>query len=297
MGSKAVAVLGGDRRMHELVSSLLRQGFEVRAHGLPTAPLPPEACCGSPGSALEGADLLVLPVQPVGEDGRLFTQPGAVAVVLTESLLLRMRPDTTVLAGLASDWLRDACRRAELQLVEYREADEFAIWNSIPSAEGAIQMAMEDSPLTVFGSRSLIVGYGRTGKALALLLRGLCSDVTVAVRRETDYARVWASGCKYVPVSDLAAAAANADLLFNTAPAPVITREVLERLPAHAAVIDLAAAPGGTDFGSAAQLGISARLAPGLPGIVAPATAGRIIAEMAIRYLRREPDSTGGRER
>jgi dipicolinate synthase subunit A len=50
-------------------------------------------------------------------------------------------------------------------------------------------------------------------------------------------------------------------------------------------VIDLASAPGGTDFNAARELGLKAELAPGLPGIVAPVTAGRIIAELIVRHL------------
>jgi dipicolinate synthase subunit A len=88
-----------------------------------------------------------------------------------------------------------------------------------------------------------------------------------------------------------------ADLIFNTAPAPIVTRAVLERLPRYAAVIDMATAPGGTDFDAAERLGITAKLAPGLPGIVAPVTAGRIIAELAVRYLKPESGDAGKEEK
>lgn len=283
--------------MQALVTHLGRFGHEVRVAGLPLEDLPECICCDSAEEAMQDAALVVLPVQPIGEDGSVFTQAGAAPVVLTEVALDRLRTSATVLAGLASGWLRTRCRSAGIQLVEYREADEFAIWNSIPSAEGGIQMAMEATPFTIYGSRSLIIGFGRTGKALALLLRGLFSEVTVLVRRETDCARVWASGYRYRPVLELQEAAANADLVFNTAPAPVLTEPVLARLPRHAAVIDLATAPGGTDFAAAERLGITARLAPGLPGIVAPVTAGRIIAELAGRYLRTDPGPFGKEER
>ena len=43
--------------------------------------------------------------------------------------------------------------------------------------------------------------------------------------------------------------------------------------------------PGGTDFDFAEKQGIKALLAPGLPGIVAPKTAGQIIANVLCNLL------------
>ena len=47
-----------------------------------------------------------------------------------------------------------------------------------------------------------------------------------------------------------------------------------------AVVIDIAQAPGGTDFAAADELGIKAFLDLGLPGKVAPETAGEILARV-----------------
>lgn len=278
--------MGGDRRMSEAVRFLRKAGVEVRTAALP--------CDDSTKAlfdyetafeALSGTELALLPVQGIDAEGYVFSQPGVRPVRVDREAISAMQTDGSVWAGIANSFLREICESAGRPLVEYREADEFAIWNSIPSAEGALQMAMEDSPYTLFGSRALVLGFGRTGKALALLLRGLNADVTVAVRRETDYANVWASGYRYVPWSGLGDAVAEADLIFNTAPALVLTRDRLARAQGHAVVIDVASAPGGTDFEAASQLGIKARLAPGLPGIVAPATAGKIIADLILRRL------------
>ena len=57
-------------------------------------------------------------------------------------------------------------------------------------------------------------------------------------------------------------------------------------LPPGAVVIDLASAPGGTDFATAKALGVRAVLAGGLPGRCAPATAGALIAQTVLGMLR-----------
>jgi dipicolinate synthase subunit A len=69
-----------------------------------------------------------------------------------------------------------------------------------------------------------------------------------------------------------------ADCIFNTVPSMVLPRERLMLLRPGTLVIDLASSPGGVDFEAAKQLGLEAILALGLPGKVAPVSAGRILA-------------------
>lgn len=80
------------------------------------------------------------------------------------------------------------------------------------------------------------------------------------------------------------------DLLINTIPAKVINKDAIQNLPASAIIIDLASKPGGTDFDYAKQRGIEAILARSLPSIVAPKTAGKILADVIIQILTKEKE-------
>ena len=48
----------------------------------------------------------------------------------------------------------------------------------MPTAEGAIQLAMEELPITLHGARVLVIGYGRLGRVLADRLAGLTFVLT-----------------------------------------------------------------------------------------------------------------------
>ncbi len=72
------------------------------------------------------------------------------------------------------------------------------------------------------------------------------------------------------------------DICINTIPYPIVNAAVIANMPAHTLIIDLASKPGGTDFRYAEKRGIKALLAPGLPGIVAPKTAGQILANVLV---------------
>ncbi len=286
VAGSAIAVLGGDRRMAEAAAGLAALGARVWVTHLPGDAAPPGCIrCGSPDEALSGAGVVLLPVQAVEPDGRLHTEGALPALYIRPEALDRLAPGAVIFAGLASETLRTAAADRKRTLVEYRDRDDFAIYNSVPSAEGALQMAMEASPLCLFDSQSLVVGFGRTGVTMAQMLRGIGAHVTVAAQRETELARIYACGYRPLALANLTGGMAETDFVFNTVPALVVTRSALARAPRHQVIVDLASAPGGVDFTAAEQFGIKALLAPGLPGKVAPVTAGRIVATLVVRYL------------
>jgi len=85
----------------------------------------------------------------------------------------------------------------------------------------------------------------------------------------------------------------NVDFIFNTVPQLILTAEVIAQMPQSAFILDLASKPGGTDFRYAERRGIKALLAPGLPGIVAPKTAGQIMAQTLSRLIAEQTISRG----
>jgi dipicolinate synthase subunit A len=95
-------------------------------------------------------------------------------------------------------------------------------------------------------------------------------------------------GLEAFHLSDLEKEVRDTDILINTIPLLIVSASVISKLPAHTLIIDLASKPGGTDFRYAEKRGIKALLAPGLPGIVAPKTAGQILANVLAQLLQEE---------
>lgn len=319
----AVAVVGGDARQAEVARLFREAGADVRAAGVPGAEaLPGVTLCTSLGAALDGAAIAVGPVQGVDAAGAIVSQRRDVArLVPAAADLAGMQPGGRFFIGQADDALRALCGRFGIALHEYRERDEFAILNSIPSAEGAIQMAMDLLPVTLHGSEAVVIGYGRTGSTLCRMLAGLGARVTALARRPEQRARARADGVRAAALETAGgggpeaggggwtaggggwagppslspeergaeSALAAADVVFNTAPAPVLNRERLALLRPGTPIIDLASAPGGVDRAAAAEMGLVVRLAPGLPGKVAPRSAGRYVFEVVASLLAAAP--------
>jgi len=143
-------------------------------------------------------------------------------------------------------------------------------------------------PITIHGCTAYVLGFGRTGATLARLLGAMGAKTRVAARRKESLARIAEMTLTPIPFDQLSKSLREADAIFNTVPSMVLTGEILENVSPEAVIIDLASAPGGTDFQAADRLGIKAVLAPGLPGRVAPKTAGRILARTILGFLAEE---------
>ena len=91
---------------------------------------------------------------------------------------------------------------------------------AVPTAEGALQVAMEHLPVTLRGAQCLVLGYGRIGKLLSHRLQGLEARVTVAARKYADLAWAEAYGLRALPINRLSGALGGMQVIFNTVPLP-----------------------------------------------------------------------------
>lgn len=133
--------------------------------------------------------------------------------------------------------------------------EDFAVKNAVPTAEGAIQILMEELPQTIDGMKILLVGSGRISKILRRKLRALGAAVSVCCRRSEEAAWALADGCEVLEPEALASCVRLADAVINTVPAKLLTEPVLRQIRPQSLVIDLASAPGGVQWAGGIRLG------------------------------------------
>lgn len=275
-----IVFLGGDARQIEVMRKCVEMDAAVSAAGFDMWETP---CDGVEleelsGALLAQADVLVLPTVGCDDEGNISAKYASGPLRLDAELMRALPGHCTVYTGMAKAYLKSLCAEAGLDLVELLNRDDVAIYNSIPTAEGALVMAIQNTDFTIHGSHALVLGLGRTGFTMAKSLQGLGARVSAGVRKREHFARAEVMGWKPFMTDRLPEHVGDADYVFNTVPDLILTAKVLSRLPRHACIIDLASAPGGVDFRYAEKRGITALLAPGLPGIVAPKSAGMIMA-------------------
>lgn len=273
--SLAIGVVAGDEREREIARLAAATGARVRAFGFPWPEGGIDGVEHAPtaAAALSGADYALFPIPGIAADGSLFAPEHPESIVPDAGLLAAMASGSAIILGLADDGLRAAAEQHEIELSEYEHDRELMLLRAPAIVEGAIRAAVENTDITIHASEVVVVGYGNIGGLLAQTLRALGADVTVAARNPVQRADAYAIGARPLPLADLPGQAHRFPMVFSAVPAAVVGREVLERLPAGALVMDLAAPPGGVDLELARRLGHRAIWARGL-GRRAPITVG-----------------------
>lgn len=261
---KKVVIIGGDNRLKTVKNHLNASGYTVDSLGL----------YENDNADLSSCDVILLPV-PTTKDGIHVFAPLTDRKITLEQIQKSVHKDQTV---LCCNYQFDGCN-----CIDYNRLDSYALLGAIPTAEGAIKIAIENTPITLWQSRILVIGYGRVGKVLADRLKGLCCDLTVSARKPADFALLSAIGIKHTDTRQLNAKRFNYDIVFNTVDAPVLADSVFENTPCLC-IIDLSS-KGGFSLQAAKDKGIYAIKAPGLPGIIAPKTAGEMLANTVIELL------------
>lgn len=283
---KHFVLVGGDIRQAYLGRMLAQRGQRVTAVGLerhepgdwfPLAADLTQAC--------RDADVVLLPL-PVMRERGLLNAPLANAPFRIASVLDAISPGTLVLGGSVPRMVEEMARRRELIVRDYLAQEELALRNAIPTAEGAIQIAMEQLPVTIHALPVLIIGSGRIGTALAQRMHALGADVTVSARRHEDFARISSMGWRAADTRALTGTLASYALIINTVPAEVLSCALIAECREDVLLIDLASGEGG--IAKPARTLRPCIHALSLPGRVAPVTAAADICETITHMLEEE---------
>lgn len=297
MDNFKVSLLGGDLRQAALADFMARRGADVRVFGISPLYLPDNVTvCRDLECITEAAEVVILPL-PVSGDGIYLNCPlDSQTPPVKLGDILKLCRDKRVFGGRCSPAVKRRAEDLGVGLVDYFDSEELKIANSVLAAEGALSVAMNELKVSVFGSRSAVVGYGRIGRALSPMLKALGSSVTVAARKGTDLSWAEAAGFETLRLtvregkSSISALSDGYDVIFNTVPHWLFDEQVLADFRDNRSfiLIDLASAPGGVDTGAAERFGINVIKALSLPGRYAPYSAGKIIGECIMNILDKE---------
>ena len=285
MNKLSFTVIGGDLRQARLAGMLLDDGHAVSCFGLEKEQLPLGITrCPDLKSAVTVAKNILLPLPVLLADNSL-NAPYSNTEIDIEAIVSLVVPGQRILAGKIPNQLYKKCLAKGVDITDYFQREELAVLNSIPSAEGAIQIAMEEMPITLNNARCLVVGFGRIGKLLAHFLRGLGANLTVSARSFIDLAWVHAYGYQSINTTALDGRLDGFDVIFNTVPAQILGADLLAQLKPDCLCIDLASKPGGIDFHAASELCIRTIWALSIPGKVAPLTSALYIKSTLYNIL------------
>ncbi|MDR6861367.1 dipicolinate synthase subunit DpsA [Variovorax guangxiensis] len=271
-----IAIVGGDRREQEIARCAVAAGAQVRAYGFPWPDQGIEGVrhAANAREALEGADIALFPIPGIAPDGALFAPQCAERIVPDSAMLGGMRRPGHIILGWADPKLKAHCEAIGITLHEYEWDEDLMLLRGPAIVEGMLKVLIENTDITIHKAKVCLVGQGTIGSLVTHTLLALGARVHVAARNAVQRAAAHAAGAESHELTALADVLPGTDIVIASVPARVLGRELLQKLPPHALLVDLAAPPGGIDRDAAQELGLKFVWARGL-GARAPITVGR----------------------
>ena len=280
-------ILGGDMRSCCLIRMLEEDGNKVYVYGLEKNEKIMDnkliEKSESLKTALNNAEVIIAPI-PFSKDGIRINTPLSSENIFIEDLLKPNKPKI-IFAGSIKDDIKDKLIKSYEKVIDVMESEEIAILNTIATAEGTVQVAINNTDKILQGSNVLILGFGRVAKIVANKFKLLSANVTCSARKISDLAWIKAYGYSALDINDILYYLKDFDIIINTVPQIILHEKELKHMNANVLLIDLASIPGGIDGEAAKNMGLKYVWALALPGKVAPETSAEFIKETIINTL------------
>ena len=277
------AILGGDKRQTVIARKLIACGHTVKLFALGEYGMECTGAeiCSTVDKAVEKSDVVILPLPALTNELELSVKFAGDDAVSIADIIASMKKYGCgiLLGGMLKDSIMDTCEAAGISCIDYYKNEELQLKNALPSAEGALMVAMENTEITVEGMKAFVCGYGRIGSILASLLRKMGAEVTVGARRDEVLCSASMSGHKAVRLESGFMLEDDYDVIFNTVPGLIFSEKVLRGIKNKPVYVEIASKPGGIDTSAARECGLRIIYAPSLPGRYSPVSAGGYIFE------------------
>ena len=285
---KKISIIGGDLRIVKLAEMLAKDEFELYTYAIDKAEslkkIKNIIQCDTIEETIKNGDIIVGSI-PLSSNNLEVNTPFSDKTVSLQELAEKIKGKTFIAGNIKKDFLNLA-KDSNTKIIDLLDREELVVLNTISTAEGAIQIAMEETTRTIHESNVLVLGFGRVGKILANMLKGIGANVFCEARKNVDLAWIKAYGYEPIRLNELENSLGKFNIIINTIPSIILEEKQLEKVNKDCLIIDLASNPGGIDRNSAKKLGIKTIWALSLPGKVAPLTSAEFIKDTIYNILK-----------
>ena len=282
------AIIGGDLRTIKLAVMLAKEQNQVYVYGLEKAEelknIKNITQCESIKKTIQEVEIVIGPI-PFSSNGKTINMPFSDKEISIREMMHVINAKVLIAGGIAPE-VYEMANDEYIEIIDIMKREELAVLNTIATAEGTIQVAIENTNKIIHGSEILILGFGRIGKVLARKLAGLSAKVTCAARKDEDLAWIQAYGHKATNINSLGENLKLYDIIINTVPHIILNEERLKYIKKDCLLIDLASNPGGIDKKAVKDNKLKFVWALSLPGKVAPITTAEFIKDSIYNIIK-----------
>ncbi len=270
MYDENILIVGGDSRQKLLNEMLRQKGYSSKNEN------------GESSAAfdyLAEASVVIFPV-PVTSDGmNIYSCNPDFKLDLME-FLNRISSEQLVFGGMFNEDIKRILKNRNIKYYDFNSFEHFTVYNAFLTAQGALKLLLDNTNSLVTEKKVLITGFGRIGKALANLLKGLNPEVYVAARSENQLTQAECFGFKTTHLKNVSAEIYLFDFIFNTVPDNIFSESDISHINPDCIYFELASKP----FGAKKELFESAGkqyvFGGGLPGKFVSYSAAEKIGEL-----------------
>ena len=244
-----ISIIGGDKRNLHLKTLLEKDGHTITLWGFDKLGIP------SPSQNLKEAlqaPIIIGPI-PFIKNNKLYA-PYAYKNDTDINILKNLNKNQTLIGG----GLPDLVKTLNITYIDLLKNETFVQKNALPTAEGTLAIAIQESDITIANSNIVIIGAGRIGKICEKLFANLGANVTIVVREPKKLDNNFAfchqniiqpidkkQVTKAVLHQNMAPYLKKADIIISTPPGEVLTKKHIPYINPNALVIDVSSQPYG----------------------------------------------------
>lgn len=283
-----ISIIGGDLRNIRLAQLLTYDGVDICTYGLENSNDIQDddgiKIADNIKDVLGFSDIIISSI-PFSKDGKKINSPFSEKEILINDIVDNIDKNKLLIAGNINREnlykLNKKCNR----IIDIMKCEELVVLNTIATAEGTIDIAIQNTEKNLQGSNVLVLGFGRVGKIVAERFKALKTEVTCAARKSSDLAWIKTYGYDNMDINNLNERLNNYDIIINTVPEVIIGERELKFMKRNTLLIDLASAPGGIDFEEAKKQKRKCIWALAIPGKISPLSTAEFIKEIIYKKI------------
>lgn len=243
-----ICILGNDKRMDFIAQFFFDKGYEISRD-----------------------------IEDIKEYSIVVVEPNSSIDI--DRLLKCLENDAKLFLPKKTLLLEKKCAKRGIRLFDYLCNDDIIRENARLTAYGIVREAKLHGAV-IEQSNCLVSGYGFCSKEIIKELQSNKANVDVFVRRKDLRETIEEGGCACLLMSDIDNLSFDKySYVFNTVPAIIFTKKILDKLPGNVIIFDIASLPGGVCREDCTKKNIKVIHSLGIPGKMYPKEAGLLIAK------------------
>jgi len=294
MVTQKFAIIGGDKRNIALAENILNQGYNLKLFGFTNYDNEAineklsKSICETIEEVISDANYIIGGI-PCSYNADKLNAPFHNGILYANDLFKLIKPHQIFVAGYIKPEILVLAQQHSVHTIDLLQREELLLYNAIPTAEGALKIAIEETDITIHDSKTMVIGYGRIGTILCRILASMGSKVTAVIDTPSKAALATSAGHKTAHfATEMNNQLHKTDIIFNTVPQILLNESNMHLIRKNTLIIDLASAPYGVDSAIGRRLGLKVLLANSLPGKIAPVSAASYIFETLLKILEEE---------